>query len=310
MLIVRFLLGKLFKCLVKNINIKKGFESRIIMEKQKIEELKKKAHELRNLTLKMCIQGGTGHVTSSFSCVELLTALYFGGILKYNTTNPKWEGRDRFILSKGQASPILYTTLMGAGFFPNECLNGFCREDADFGVHVQNDVKGVEMTAGSLGHGLGVGAGMALAAKMDRKDYFTFVILGDGECQEGSVWEAAMFAGHNRLNNLIAFIDRNWIGVIDYTERSVGLEPFKEKWESFGWEVKRINGHSFEEIFEALGDFRSFERQKPLMIIADTVKGQGIPFMQHVPLWHGIAPKGADAERALAELNKGIEEKN
>lgn len=273
------------------------------MEEKKRKELQEKSCQIRDLTLNMCICGGTGHVTSSFSCTELLTALYFGGVLKYDSKNPKWEERDRFILSKGQASPVLYTTLSEAGFFPKDWITKFCCPgEAHFGVHVQKNVPGVEITAGSLGHGLGIGAGIALAAKMNRKDYFTFVILGDAECQEGSNWEAAMFASQYRLNNLIAFIDRNWLGVIDYTERAVGLEPFDKKWESFGWEVKRINGHSFEEILNALGDFRSFPRQKPLMIIADTVKGQGVSFMQHCPIWHGVSPKDKEAENAVKEL--------
>ena len=276
------------------------------MDEKLLGDLKRKVHEIKTSTLNMCIKGGTGHVTSSFSCAELLTTLYFGGVLRHDINNPEWEGRDRFILSKGQASPILYATLAEAGYFPKDWLDTFCKDDAHFGVHLQCDIPGVELTTGSLGHGLGVGCGRALAAKMNRKDYFTFVILGDAECQEGSNWEAAMFAGHNKLNNLVAFVDRNWIGVIDFTERALSLEPFDDKWRAFGWDVKRINGNSVKEILDALGDFRSYRRKKPLLIIADTIKGKGVPFMEHVPLWHGFAPQREDAERAVFELSKEV----
>ncbi|MFC1682199.1 transketolase [Nanoarchaeota archaeon] len=270
----------------------------------KIEELRRKANELRKITLNMCVGAGTGHVTSSFSCVEILTSLYLGGILRYNSNNPLWEDRDRFILSKGQASPILYTTLAEAGFFPKEWLDTFCKENAHFGVHLQCDIPGVEFTTGSLGHGLGLGCGMALAAKQNRKDHFVFVVLGDAELYEGSNWEAAMFASHNRLNNLIAIVDRNWLGVIDYTERALELEPLEDKWKSFGWEVKRINGNSIKEIIDALYDFRSYKRNKPYVIIADTVKGCGSTCLQHIPLLHGAAPKEEVAEEIKEELNK------
>jgi transketolase len=272
------------------------------MEDKLIEDLKKKVHSIKTTTLDMCITGKQGHISSSFSCAEILSTLYFGNILNYDSKDPHKKDRDRFILSKGHASPLLYAILSEAGFFPKDWLSAFCSEEAKFGIHLQQDIPGVEYSTGSLGHGLGFGTGIALAAKMNRKDFFTFVLLGDGECQEGSVWEAAMFAGQNNLNNLIAIIDRNWLGILDYTERGVGLEPFEDKWKSFGWEVKRINGNSIKDILDALYEFRSFKKQKPLMIIADTVKGNGISFMEHSPLWHGAAPKGENAEKAKREL--------
>ncbi|MBU0894648.1 MAG: transketolase [Nanoarchaeota archaeon] len=275
-----------------------------MMQENIIKELEKKAHELKQSTLNLCIGACTGHVTSSMSCAEILAVLYYGNILRQKPGNPKWDGRDRFILSKGQGSPILYVTLADKGFFPKEWLNDFCKENAKFGVHLQCDVPGVEITTGSLGHGLGVGAGMALAAKMDRKDHFVFVLLGDAELYEGSNWEAAMFAGHNRLNNLIAIIDRNWLGVIEYTERALSLEPLEDKWRSFGWEVKRVNGNSVKELLNALYDFRSFRFTKPLVIIADTIKGKGICSMEHFPLMHGAAPRGEAAEKAKQELSE------
>lgn len=275
----------------------------------KITELEKKANYIRNQTLDMCVRAGTGHVTSSFSCTELVLALYYGGILRYDASNPKWDGRDRFILSKGHASPLLYAILADLGFFPESEIWKFCQSDGMFGVHLQNDVPGVEITAGSLGHGLGIAVGIALAAKMDRESYLTFVLLGDGECYEGSIWEAAMLASHHELNNLIAIVDRNWLCVTDFTENCVRLNPLDKKWKSYGWDVVTINGHSFEDILSALNGFRSRQLSKPLVIIANTVKGKGVSFMENQPLWHGIAPKGKDAEMAKIELTeKGSEQ--
>lgn len=270
----------------------------------KITELEKKANYIRNQVLDMCVRAGTGHVTSSFSCAEILVALYYGGILRYDASNPKWEDRDRFILSKGHASPILYAILADLGFFHESELDKFCQADGIFGVHLQNDVPGVEITAGSLGCGLGIAAGIALAAKMNRELHFTFVLLGDGECYEGSVWESAMFAGHYELNNLIAIVDRNWLCATDFTEDIVRLTPLDEKWKSFNWRVITINGHSFEDIFQALDGFRSKQLNAPLVIIANTIKGRGVSFMENEPLWHGIAPKEEQAEMAKIELTE------
>lgn len=271
--------------------------------KEKTNYLKKKANYIRNQILDMCVRAGTGHVTSSFSCTELLVALYYGGILRYDISNPKWNERDRFILSKGQSSVILYPILADLGFFPKKELDRFNQEDGIFGVHLQHDIPGAEITAGSLGHGFGIAAGMALAAKMDKKQYFIFTLLGDGECHEGSVWETAMFASHHQLNNLIAIIDRNWLSATDFTENSLRLNPLDEKYRSFGWDVLNINGHSFEEFFNALNGFRSNKRIRPLMIIADTIKGKGVSFMENQILWHSIAPQGEQALQAKKEIS-------
>lgn len=272
--------------------------------KEEIKSLQKKANEIREKTLEMCINGRTGHVTSSFSCAEILTALYQGNILRYNPKNPKWEDRDRFILSKGQASPILYNVLAECGFFPKSWLANFAKKEGHFGVHLQNDVPGVEYTTGSLGHGLGIGVGVALAGKMNNKNYHTFVLLGDAELYEGSVWESTMFAGHYNLNNLTGIVDRNGYGVLGPTEDIVRLNPLENKFKSFGWETKTIDGHSINEIYNSLKDIRSHKRDCPLMIIADTIKGKGIKFMENVALWHGAAPIGEDAERARKELKE------
>ncbi len=267
-------------------------------------KLEQKANYIRNSILDMCVKAASGHVTSSFSCTELLVALYYGGLLRYDPANPEWEGRDRFILSKGHASPLLYAVLADLGFFPKNELDKFCQADGAFGVHLQNDVPGVEITSGSLGHGLGIAAGMALAAKQDRKSYRTFVLLGDGECYEGMIWESAMFAGHHRLDNLVALIDRNRLCVTGFTEDIVRLNPLDKKWKSFGWDAIAVNGHSFKDIFSALGGLRRKRLNKPLAVIADTVKGKGVSFMENQPLWHGLAPRGEQAKQAKSELSK------
>lgn len=254
--------------------------------------------------LEMCIKAGTGHVTSSLSCIDILVTLYYGNVLKFDPANPNWPERDIFIMSKGQASPALYSILADLGFFNKNLLNSFAQKDGRFGVHLQRDVPGVEITSGSLGHGLGIACGIAFALKMDRKLNLVFTLLGDGECYEGSIWEAAMFASHNRLNNLVVIIDRNYLCVTDFTENLISLEPLDEKWRSFGWEVKRIDGHSFEELLGAFRNIRSRRYAKPLAIIAETVKGAGIEYLSNAPLWHGVAPKGEEAERCIQELER------
>jgi len=273
-------------------------------DRYSIDQLKKKTNELRNMTLDMCVEAGTGHVTSSFSCAEILSVLYYGNVLRHDPKNPEWEDRDRFILSKGQASPILYTTLADRGFYPKDWLNTFCEKEGKFGVHLQKDIPGVEITAGSLGHGFGIAAGMALAAKMDKKDYLTFAMLGDGECYEGSIWETAMFASQNKLNNLIGIIDRNWQCATNFTEDSVKLEPLEDKWKSFGWHVKRIDGHSIKEISDSLKDLRVVKRTEPYMIIADTIKGKGSPYIEGKVLWHAKAPNKEEGDIIKKEINR------
>lgn len=253
-------------------------------------KLKDKAHHLRKEMLEMCIKAGDGHVTSCLSCAEILTILYYGGFLRHDPKDPEWEDRDRFILSKGQASPMLYTVLADRGFFPSEEMDKFAQQDGMFGVHLQHTVPGAEITCGSLGHGFGMAAGIALGAKLDRKLFLTYALLGDGELYEGSIWETAMFAAHNSLNNLVAIVDRNYQCTMDFTENLVELEPLVDKWESFGWHVKRINGHDFEALQESLMFVRSRRFRKPVVIIADTVKGCGIEHISCVPLWHGSAP--------------------
>ena len=198
----------------------------------------------------------------------------------------------------------MYVTLADNGYFPKNWLRTFNRAGGKFGVHLQCDVPGVEVTSGSLGHGLGIGAGMALAARMDEKDYLTFVLLGDGECYEGSIWESAVFASHNKLNNLIGIIDRNYLCVTNFTESLARLEPMEDKWRAFGWETRRIDGNDVTQVVYSLQDIRSRRSSNPLMIIADTVKGKGIPFMENQIFWHGMAPLGAEADEAMKRLTQ------
>ena len=268
-----------------------------------IQSLEKKAKEIRLKTFEMVTNVGKGHLGGSFSNLEILVALYYGGILRFDAKNPKWEGRDIFILSKGHASNSLYVILADLEFFHESELEKFSQDGSFLGQHSEAIVSGIEVGTGSLGHGLGVGGGMALGNKIDGKDNLVFVMLGDGECQEGSVWEAAMFAGHHELYNLIAIVDRNKLGSEDFTENTCKLEPFADKWRDFGWEVKEIkDGHSFPEIFEVFKDCRNRKNPKPLMIIANTIKGKGLSCLENLPKAHHTVPRGEEAERSRKEL--------
>lgn len=266
--------------------------------------LAKKAHNLRKKVLDTCIRAKTGHVTSSLSCTEILTVLFHGGVLRYDPARPDWPDRDRLILSKGQASPMLYTVLADVGYFDEAQLQTFAQQEGPFGVHLQQSVPGAEITCGSLGQGFGFAAGLALAAKMDLQNHLVFTLLGDGECHEGSIWETAMFAAHNRLNNLVAILDRNFQCVLDFTENFLSLEPLDKKWAAFGWHVLRVEGQSIPELLHAFQGVRSRRRPNPTIIIADTTKGAGVDFMSCVPLWHGAAPTGDEANQAMAELER------
>lgn len=269
-----------------------------------VHKLKKKSYAIRQSVLEMCIAAGTGHVTSSLSCIDILVALHYGGVMRLDPANPEWNDRDRFILSKGQASPALYAILADMDFFPTEELSRFAQKGGSFGVHLQQNVPGVEITCGSLGQGFGLAAGIALGAKMNRDLHLVFTLLGDGECYEGSIWETAMFASHNRLNNLVAILDRNYLCVTDFTENLMALEPFEEKWEAFGWDVLRIDGHDFHSLLDALSGLRSRRSSRPLIIIADTTKGEGVESIANIPLWHGSAPAGDLADICRADLER------
>jgi transketolase len=268
--------------------------------------LERKSAMIRKEMLEMCIGAGKGHVTSSMSCIDIFVALYYGGIMNIRPEEPEWSERDRFILSKGQASPALYTVLADKGFFPASDLEGFAKPNGKFAVHLQKDVLGVEVTAGSLGQGYGLAAGIALGAKMDQELFSVYALLGDGECYEGGIWETAMFAAHNNLNNLITIVDRNYLCVMDFTENLLALEPFDKKWEAFGFNVEHVDGHSFEELLLVLNKLKSRPLRQPTVIIADTIKGKGVESLCYDPLWHGCAPQGEVANECLAELEMEV----
>ena len=268
-------------------------------------KLEQEAGRVRRQILEMCVTAGEGRVASALSCTDLLVALFTGGILHYDSKDPRWEGRDRFIMSKSPGAVGLYPILENLGFFPAEELDNYCRDSSllgPYGGNIPGEIPGIEAVWGSLGHGLGVGAGLALAGKMDDKKYMTVVMLGDGECYEGSIWEAAMFAAHHRLDNLVTVVDRNGICTIDFTENCLRLEPFVEKWQSFGWDAVAIDGHSYDEIFGAFEDFHARASGRPLAVIANTVKGKGISFLENNSMGHVIIPSAEQLDRAREDL--------
>ncbi|MFH1137570.1 MAG: transketolase [Pseudomonadota bacterium] len=267
-------------------------------------ELTEKAVQIRSSILESIVRAGKGHIGGALSCTDILTALYYGGILKFDPARPDWPDRDRFILSKGHSCVALFAVLTDLGFIDSKELETCCRSGSRLGGHPDHRIPGVEVDSGSLGHGLGIGVGLALAARLDGRNYRTVVLLGDGECYEGSVWEAAMFAGHQCLSNLTAVIDRNGQCVTDYTEDCNRLEPLAEKWQSFGWEARVINGHDFSEIIHALTARGATSPARPLAVIARTVKGRGVSFMEGRLCWHHGVPNGSDLKTARRELGR------
>ena len=269
-----------------------------------IQALTQKASELRLQILKMALKAGKGHVPPAFSWVEIGVALFYGEGLYLRPSEPKWEGRDRFILSKGHGCLTLYSILADLGFFSTAELEHFCEPGSLLAGHPDTKIPGVEAISGSLGHGLGVSAGLALGAKLNSQKWNVVTVMGDGECQEGSVWEAAMFASHHRLNNLVAVIDRNQLGATNFTEKNLTLEPLKNKWEAFGWEVVTIDGHSFEELNSVCSGIHARASSKPLLILAHTKKGKGVSFMEGSVDWHHRLPKGDEVEEAIRQLTE------
>ena len=266
-----------------------------------ISFLKEKAKEIRKSIVSMITEAKSGHPGGSLSATDILTALYFSE-MNVDPANPKMEGRDRFVLSKGHAAPAIYAILAEKGYFSKDELMTLRK----FGSRLQGhpDMKklpGIEISTGSLGQGLSVANGMALNAKMFNENYRTYVILGDGEVQEGQIWEAAMTAAHYKLNNLCAFLDNNNLQIDGNVSEIMGVEPLDKKWEAFGWNVIKIDGHDFEQILSALDKAREC-KDKPTMVIAKTIKGKGVSFMENVCGFHGVAPTLEELERALAEL--------
>lgn len=264
-----------------------------------LKVLQEKALLFRRRILEMTNAAGSGHPGGSLSAVEILTSLYFCK-LNHRPKQPDWEDRDRLIMSKGHASPVVYAVLAECGYFPTEELATFRKLGARLQGHVHRKVPGVELNTGSLGHGLSVANGMAIAAKLQKKNFKIYCVMGDGEIQEGSVWEAAMSSAHYKLNNVCAIVDYNKIQENGLVSSIMNLEPLVEKWKSFGWEVAEVDGHSIKELLVALDKFG--KTIKPYAIIANTAKGKGISFMEGTSKWHGKAPNKDELKTALEEL--------
>ncbi|MHB8164936.1 MAG: transketolase [Methanoregula sp.] len=276
----------------------------------KNRQLEKKAAEVRLQVLQTALHAGKGHVPPAFSWVEIGIALFYGNVLNQKPSNPKWADRDRFILSKGHGCLTLYSILADLGYFQKSELDTFDGDGSLLGGHPDIAIPGIEALSGSLGHGLGISAGLALAAKIDHHKWKVFTVLGDGECEEGSVWEAAMFASHHKLDNLIAIIDRNKLSATDFTDNYTSLEPFHLRWQAFGWDVVTVNGHSFNQLIETLLQAKTRSTAKPLVIIAETTKGKGVSFMENSSSWHHQLPKGEQATCALGELKENLKRIN
>lgn len=268
---------------------------------------KEQVKELRKKIFRTAYKGNTGHLASAFSMIEILYVLYFKGILKYDALNPTWEERDKLIMSKGQGSLALYSVLCKAGYFSDEILDTFCRPDSMLGGEPKlGDIPGVEASTGSLGHGLSYAVGIAMAHKIQKKDNKVYVIIGDGECQEGSVWEAAMAAKKFQLDNLIVIMDNNKLQAMGTVEEIMDVDDWIGKWKEFGWNVLQIDGHNVEEIENALRSKKM--KNVPTMIIANTIKGKGVSFMENVPIWHFRMPNEEELQIVLKELDMKEEE--
>jgi len=268
-------------------------------------ELKEMAKKLRRHVITMTATAGSGHPGGSLSAADIITALYFK-VLRHDPQNPRWSDRDRFILSKGHAAPILYAALAETGYFPVSELATLRKLDSRLQGHTdRNLTPGVEMSAGSLGMGLSFAIGIALAAKLDSKTYRTYVLLSDGECEEGQTWEAALsathFKAHFKLDNLTAVVDCNGMQLSGWTRDIMNLEPLTRKWQAFGWHTIDIDGHDFDQILSACQRAEKI-KDKPTVIVARTIKGKGVSFMENNVAFHGKAPTWEEAERALKEL--------
>ena len=269
-----------------------------IAQRTATEELAKR---IRRHAVRMTNLGGSSHVGSVLSMADIVAVLY-GGIMRIDPRNPNQPNRDRFILSKGHAGAGIYAALAESGFFPIEWLEKHCADGSVLSGHVSHKgVPGVELSTGSLGHGLSVGAGMAYGAKLDDASRRVFVLLSDGECDEGSTWEAVMFSSHHRLDNLVAIVDYNKIQSLGPVAETLALEPFADKWRAFGWSVIEVDGHDHNELYTHLSGLPKTVG-KPTCVLAHTVKGKGVSFMERSVLWHYRTPRGSEYDEALNEL--------
>ncbi len=271
------------------------------MQPYTVEELEVQAKHIRRKIVEMVAAAGSGHPGGSLSAADIVTALYFN-VMRLDPQGPDWPDRDRFVLSKGHAAPVLYAALAGRGYFPEQDLLTLRKLGSPLQGHPDmKKLPGVEMSTGSLGQGLSAANGMALAARLDKRDYRVFVMIGDGESQEGQIWEAAMAAAHYGLDNVTAFLDHNNLQIDGRIMDVMSPEPLPDKWRAFGWDVQVINGHDIKEILSAVARAKEV-KGKPQMIIAETVKGKGVSFMENKASWHGAAPKPDELKQALAEL--------
>jgi transketolase len=269
---------------------------------QSVDELKRIARALRIDIVKMIGAAGSGHPGGSLSEVELLTALFWR-VLRHDPKDPTWRDRDRFILSKGHGCPALYAAYAHAGYIDPALLMTLRKLGSPLQGHPDKRMLPVlEASTGSLGQGISIGIGTALAAKLDQLDYHTFVMIGDGESQEGQIWEAAMFAPFHKLNNLTVIVDNNRCQLDDFTDKILSLKPFAEKWRAFNWNVVEIDGHDFNQVIPALEQARANRSDRPTCVLANTVKGKGVSFMENNNKWHGVAPKPEEVAAAVKEL--------
>ncbi|OQP14670.1 transketolase [Geobacillus zalihae] len=277
------------------------------MRKTSVEELKQLAIKMRQTALTMIYKAQSGHPGGSLSAADLMTALYFRE-MNVDPNNPTWEDRDRFVLSKGHACPIQYAALALRGFVPYETIYTLREYGSPFQGHP--DMKkcpGIDISTGSLGQGLSCAVGMALAGKRDRKEYRVFCLLGDGECQEGQIWEAVQTAVKYQLDNLFIFVDYNNLQIDGFCHEVMPLLDLEKKFEAFGCETRYINGHSMEQIVETLDEITLNKNGKPKCVILETVKGKGVSYMENVAEWHGIAPNDEEYERAMEEIARGLQ---
>jgi transketolase len=268
--------------------------------------LEEKARLVRRETVRLSRIAGAGHYTGTFSCAELFSALYYSQ-LRFRPGEPSWEDRDRFVLSKGHAAIGLYPVLADVGYFAAGLLDNYTRLHSPFGDHPDmRKVPGIDFSSGSLGHGLSVSLGMALAARVVGKQHLTYCLLGDGELAEGQVWSAAMAAGHFKTDNLVAIVDRNHLSIDGDTETVMGVEPLDEKFAAFRWEVRRIDGHDYDQILDTFSYLRERREKRPFCMIADTVKGRGVQRMEFDKDWHVGNLIGADYDDVIAEIDAGL----
>ncbi len=265
------------------------------------QELALKAVGLRKRMLRLIVDAGAGHTGGGLSCLDILNVLY-NRVLRISPETVDDPGRDRYVQSKGHSVEALYAVLADRGFFPDEALDTVCRYRSPYVGHPTRKIRGIEFNTGALGHGLAICCGLAIAAKMDGASYRTFTLLGDGELAEGSNWEAAMAAAHHRLDNLVAILDHNTLQITGHTRDVMSNEPVDEKFRAFGWEVRGVAGHDYAQLTRALTDAAPAGR--PVLVLANTVKGRGVSFMENVARWHHGVPTKDELAAALAELDR------